>query len=84
MASSGERVGPVLGGDRPSEAGAEQWRECAEHDDRGSLISSGSRRKAAGEVVRPFRVLSMITDGFNDVVEGGEVAAPLVGGRLRP
>jgi hypothetical protein len=59
--------------------GAEQWRECVEHDDGGSLIGSGDRREAAGEVVRAFLVLSMIADGVDDVVEGGEVDAPLVG-----
>ena len=75
----GERVSSVLPGDCPSEVGAEQWRECVEHDDGGSLIGSGDRREAAGEVVRAFLVLSMIADGVDDVVEGGEVDAPLVG-----
>ena len=75
----GERIGSVLGRDRPSEAGAEQWRECIEHDDGGSLIGSGDSREVAGDVVRAFLVLSMIADGFDDVVDAGEVDAPLVG-----
>lgn len=75
----GERIGPVLDGDRPPEAGAEQWRECVENDDGGSLIGPGDRRESAGEVVRAFLLLSMIADGFDDAVEGGEVDAPLVG-----
>jgi hypothetical protein len=75
----GERVGPVLGGDRPAEAGAEERRECVEHDNGGSLIGFGDQRKASCEVIRALLVLSMVPDGFDNVVEDGEVDAPLVG-----